>query len=511
MRNIVVASLIIFTIALPALAENQRYGISIDEAVRSAVSNNFDIALNRLAVERAKQRVIGATAIYDPALDAAAWLSQTRSAATSAFADPDVQKTSSGDFSIGVSGELFTGAEYNVEFETDELETNSTYASLDPQYGTALNFDLSQPLLKGAGRQVTEWKIITGLKDQSIAQKNLAARISQVITETQEAYWNLVYQKGKLMAEKESLSLAKNLMRRVQVQVSAGAMAPIETIQAKASVAEREGLVIEAENQLAKSEDELLTLINPDLGGAFWSKRLDPISEPATDFGAIDLDESVGMALTKRPEIVAAIAEIEKRGIELVYYKNQTKPSIDLFATLSLNGVRGEANDSIDFSSGETTTTPYSGQWGDALSDTFSGGYYDYAVGLKFSMPFSTRAAKAAAAEARFSIEEATVKLKKIERDITMEVRNAVRDIFSGQKQIDAAKAARKLAEERMAAELVKFEAGASTSFTVLEYQKDLIVQKSNELSAVASVRRAIARYYQAVGSALEASGLTVQ
>ena len=509
--TIIFATTLLIVTYQPASGEGERR-LSLQGAMRQAVVNNFDLAIQRIETKKATEKRKEAEAYFDPTVDAEVFQSQEKTPATSAFADPSVGETAHLGGSVGVSGILSPGTQYKVGLETGRDTTNSSYATLDPKYGTSIVMEATHPFLKGAGTKVNRWRIISGVADETIANMRLEAKVSDIITRTAEAYWNLTYSRGLLETENESLFLARDLLNRVKAQVEAGAMAQIEIIQAKTSVAERELLVIEAKTQLEKNNDLLISLISPDVTEETWGTRLNLTDKPEAKVLSVDYAQSVNAALTSRPEIRAAKKEIEKRDIALVYYKNSSLPSLNLFATLSLNGVRGEASDTAPIrDEPEDKVSPYVGGWGETISDSASGDFYDYAIGVKLSIPIGSRASKAQLAQAGFSVEEAALGLKRLERDIIVEVRNAVRDITNGKKRVEAAQAARKLAEERLSAELVKFEAGASTSFTTLEYQKDLTVQKNNELLAVAGLKKAEARYFHATGEALDKAGLSLE
>ncbi len=173
-----------------------------------------------------------------------------------------------------------------------------------------------------------------------------------------------------------------------------------------------------------------------------------------------------------------------------------------------MNGIRGRTRPIASFGGDGSTGSSFGGSLGDAFSDSLSGDYYNYLIGLRFTYPLGNRGAKSSAAIATLRTEETLLKLKSLEKDIVLEVRDAVRQIDSGKKQIKAAQYARILAERKLEAEIRKFEVGASTSFSVLEFQKDLTAERSHELRAMAETRKAIARYYKAIGSSLEYSGL---
>jgi outer membrane protein TolC len=68
----------------------------------------------------------------------------------------------------------------------------------------------------------------------------------------------------------------------------------------------------------------------------------------------------------------------------------------------------------------------------------------------------------------------------------------------------EAAEQARKLQEESLAAEQAKFEAGASTSFFVIQYESLLAQARSTEVAARSSYVKARAALARATGGILD-------
>ena len=78
------------------------------------------------------------------------------------------------------------------------------------------------------------------------------------------------------------------------------------------------------------------------------------------------------------------------------------------------------------------------------------------------------------------------------------------------QKQVDAARASRRLAEKNLDAERKRYENGMSTSFQVLQIQEALTQARSREVSAGAALRRALVEYYRATGRLLETNQVQI-
>jgi len=489
--------------------EETVHNISLSKAASEAVRSNFDIAIERVRLKTASEKRVIAESEFDPVLGSEVLTEKNRIANTSAFASPEVGETDTVSGKVSVSRKSSIGTEYSVSVNTARDFTNSEFQGLNPSYSGNLNLEVTQPLLKGAGADVNKWRIYTSLNNEEIARRQLQIKLSEVLTSVHETYWELLFLVENLKAVQEALDRAIDHETRIRVQVDVGSMPPIEIVQAQAFVAANEEDVIEAENLLAHMSDQLLKLITPHVyDTGMWNVRLNPVDYPDMVFPSINLEDSIAMALEKRPEVALLKKEIENKNIELVYLKNQKWPSLDLVATITHNGVRGRARGVKSFSTGEEAKSSFSGDYGDVFSDVGSGKYYNYLVGLKFSYPFGARAGRASEAVAVYEAEEIVLRLKALERDIVLEVRDAVREIESGKKRVKAARYARTLAEKKLSAEMKKFEVGASTSFNVLEFQKDLTAQRTDELRVLAETRKAMARYQKAVGATLEYNGM---
>ena len=78
-----------------------------------------------------------------------------------------------------------------------------------------------------------------------------------------------------------------------------------------------------------------------------------------------------------------------------------------------------------------------------------------------------------------------------LELQIATEVTNAALLVESNRERLQAAQAARELAEKRLEAEQSRFEVGLSTNFFVVQAQRDLRDAQNAELRALLDYRRA--------------------
>ena len=81
------------------------------------------------------------------------------------------------------------------------------------------------------------------------------------------------------------------------------------------------------------------------------------------------------------------------------------------------------------------------------------------------------------------------------EADEILRVTNAAYQVEMNAKRIETTRAARELAEQRLDAERKRLDVGMSTSFLVIQAQRDLAQAKSNELGAILSYDLALVSY----------------
>jgi HAE1 family hydrophobic/amphiphilic exporter-1 len=81
-----------------------------------------------------------------------------------------------------------------------------------------------------------------------------------------------------------------------------------------------------------------------------------------------------------------------------------------------------------------------------------------------------------------------------------------VRRIEANAQRVDANRAARVLAEEQLRVEQRRLEAGVSTTFNVVSFQRDLTAAEANELRAIADYFESLVNLDHVRGTVLEAN-----
>ena len=384
--------------------------------------------------------------------------------------------------------------------------------TINPRYESTLRFDVTQPLLKDFGMKISRKDIIVAKNDLEISERDLERAVQEIVYQVEQAYWNYVYAIENLDVQRQSLRLAQDLLEKNKRSVEVGTMAPIEIINAQATVAQRQADILAAETEVRNNEDILKTIIN--LAADIEMPRgvtIMPKEKPEYEKKEISLDEALSIALQNRPDLESARISLENSQIDMNYTKNQLLPGLNLSASYWSPGVSGDQllylNDNV-LSGIVVGTIP--GGFGDSFTDAFGFKYQNWSVGLTLDIPISNLLSRAQFKQARLNLEMAKLQLKNQEQEIFRDIKIAVRNVATNYERIQAYKAARELAEKQLEAEEEKLKVGLSTNYLVLQYQADLSTQRSQELRSIIDYKLSLAELYRDLGISLDEKNISI-
>ena len=193
------------------------------------------------------------------------------------------------------------------------------------------------------------------------------------------------------------------------------------------------------------------------------------------------VDAAVRRALAERTDLVRARKELEISDTGIALAKNETRPDLRLQANYLTDGAGGTRLVRTGGFPGTiigTQTTDYS----DVLGQVLTFDYPAWTVGMTFSYPIGKSAAEANLARARIEKDQQSTRLRGLEVTAVREVRQAAFRLEQDQQRVETARLSRELAEQRLEAEQKRFDVGMSTSFLVIQAQRDLAIANNNEL-----------------------------
>ena len=117
---------------------------------------------------------------------------------------------------------------------------------------------------------------------------------------------------------------------------------------------------------------------------------------------------------------------------------------------------------------------------------------------MTVSVPLGTSAADAAAARGRVERRQVDARLRTLELEIAATIARLADQVMNTSQQVQASMSARQLAGRRLDAENARLQVGLSTTFLVLQAQRDLATAQTNELRALLDFRKVLVDLEQA-------------
>ncbi len=533
---------------------------TLRDAVTAALAKNVDIELEKENVRLKQYDLIAAQGYYDPA--AVSTLLYNRSAIPTSA-------RFSGATSAAITQDRLTynagwrqnferyGTTFSADFNNSRLGSNTN--NLDVQYSPSLNFSITQPLFKNFRIDANRRLIKVTKKSLDLSDAVFRQRVIEIISNVQQAYWDLALAIRNEGVARESVGLAETQLNNNKRQVEVGTLAQIDVVSAATQVESRRQQVFQAINQVALAENTLKSYVVSGPNDDIWTARIEPVESFDIKPVSIPLEDAIKLAQENRPEVKQFGFQKEINQIDIDFYRNQAKPQIDLIAGYTTTGLGGSpvlsnsftpgcsnpipfvgADGKVDpnkaycasstvqlvnnvptvipsplvpltLTSGSSVDKQFIGGYGTALSNLFRNEFRTVSFGLQITLPLRNRTAKANLGRAKEVERQTDLQTRRLLQNIEVEVRNAVQSVETAKSRIDAAKAAREYAQQQLEGEEKKFAAGLSSTFLILTRQNDLSQAQFAELQAQSDYNKSVATLQRVVSTTLSSNGIEIQ
>lgn len=486
-----------------------RVDLTLDEAVARALERNLDLAVQRLNPQVFDLNLAQQLAAYRPTFDTN-FQNNSRTNPSQTQLDGGLSVVSDTvSLNSGVSQEVgWGGGRYQVNFNNNRSESTNFFTSFNPSYRSTVQASYTQPLLRGFRIDPIRQGIQVTRINRDIADIDLRQTITNTVSAVRDAYWELVYATRSVEVQQQALELAEALVRDNEARVEIGTLAPIDVVQARSEAAARRQTLAQAEQALATAELVLKQLIVDGTGDEYWRATLNPIDLPTLAPAPIDLEATVRRALDERTDLERSRRQLDINEVNLSSMRNQRLPSVDLTGSYQLQGQGGTRF--LRSGLGGAVLTEIPGGINDAFDQLVDLDYPVWTVQLNVSYPIGPSAADAAYARAQLQTRQVEAQLRQLELQVATEVTNAVLQIRAIARRIEAATAARELAEEQLAAEQSRFDAGLSTNFFVVQAQRDLSTAQDTELRAILDQQKALIELDRVQRTSLSQAGIQI-
>ena len=535
---------------------DQTVPLSLNDAIKRALENNNDIEVARDDVRFAETQLRALEGIFDPVFAITPTYDKRISPQQSSLGGGSVTSTTTYSFDPAVVKQFGKGGgNYFLTFSNDKTNTNNSFSQLNPFYSSNLSLQFTQPLWRNRSIDNNRRQIRIQRKRLDQSDADFRQRTIDVITRVQQAYWELVFALRDQQNQLSNLNLSRESLRNIEAQIAAGARAPLERAEVLTEVANRETALLSAIQAVAIAENNLKVLIFKEPASPEWSAQLTPTDTPKFDTTPVILDDALKAARDNRPELRRLRLQNDINAIDLQYFKNQTKPRIDLVGTVALTGLAGTAVSNavpippgtlVPLISGDPLQDPSAflfqqiraiqiaqglpvvdsplveveqsnvlnptliGGYGQTLRNLFSTDTRNIRVGVTIQFPFKNKTAEANLAGARIQKEQLQASTRSQEQTIEVDVRNSAQAVESARLRVLSAREARVNAEMQLEGEQRLYQVGRSTTFLLFQRENALANARASELRAETDYNKALADLQRATSTTLRANNVVV-
>lgn len=518
--------------------ESRPLALMLFDAVKMALEQNREIEVERISVRQAEYDLIAARGATDVLLGASSFYEHKTVPVGSVLAGgPNGSLTTKAlNYDFSAQQLMPTGAQWLAGFTNLRADSNSQFASLNPQYNTALSIQIRQPILRNFSIDDARRRILIASRALDLSDSQFRQKAIDIIARVQRSYWDLVFALRDVQIQRESVDLAKTQLERNRRMVNEGTLAPIELVSVEAELEKRSENVLTAVESVTRAENALKQLVLGDRESSAWNQPIIPTDAP--DLGAVSyaLTDAIAAALANRPELAQNDLRQEVNKVEVKFFNNQTKPQVDLFASYVATGLSGtpaltgnpfastttllleRVNALSDLAGIPPVVVPPGsalpgfllGGYGQSLSNLFSNDFRTFRFGVSFSFPVRNRLAQGQLGRSLAEGRKIGAQRKTLEQTIEVEVRNAVQAVETARLRVETARASREAAQKQSESEQRRFQAGLSTTYFVLERQNDLSAAQGRELKAMTDYSKSVSELQRVMGTTLTSANVQV-
>lgn len=366
----------------------------------------------------------------------------------------------SGNLAGAVSRRFSTGAvltsSLNSSFSRRYDELSNTTGV--PDYVQSLALDVSQPLLRGAGRRIAYSPIkqmyLLDLSSKLILKNEVMSLIGQVVN----SFNALASAQRQFIIAENALERSQTQRRTNELLIEVGRLARDDIVQSDAEISLREAALVTAENQVALAELALLNVIDVDGLEFEIVEKLDV--EPIE----LTVEQAVSIAQAQQPNFQLFKLAKSLAKIDLEVAENNQLWALDFRAGASLLNRRPRFDDSFK-----------------ALDQADQ---LDWRVGLNLEVPINDVGRDVAAQQARISYRRTELDMAESQQRLEIEVTSAVNNVQTAWRQVELAEQSVKLAQRQLEVEGKKLRLGRSSSFNVIALEDALVAAESEEVNS---------------------------
>jgi outer membrane protein len=405
---------------------------------------------------------------------------------------------------------LLSGGLVSVRYNQNYLLENSPSNILNPSTAANAQISIQHNLLRGFGIGVNARTIRVARAGLGISDLNFRAQVITVVNQVISAYFALAISHDQLRANRNVAEVADTFLSNVRRQIELGSVAPPEEINAQREAVNAQQQLVQTETTLRQQELRLKNLLSrsgPDVE-VLRRVRIVPVDQPTIP-NRDELPEMEAMvreALRARGDLALQLANFYNAQINALGTRNGLLPTLAAFTTTQNSGLAGTAR-FRDAGPGRPPTGPdpyFVGGIETPLAQIFRRNFPTHSVGAFFAATLNNRQASADYAIDQLQLRQNELNLAKVQNQVQVDLLNYIVAMQQARARYEAAERNVDLQRQLYEAENRRFQLGASTPYSVIQQQRDLVNAQSATVQALATYINAKVGLDQVLGRTLE-------
>ncbi|HSU58403.1 MAG TPA: TolC family protein [Bryobacteraceae bacterium] len=446
------------------------------------------------------------------------------------------------NYSEEISKGLITGGTVSFTFRNSYLNENAPSDVLNPSNGTSVQVSLQHNLLQGFGIAVNSRNITIARANLNIEDLTFKNQLIGSVVNVLDLYYGLVADYQDVKAKQAAVDVAQRFYNDNQKQVQIGTMAPLDVTTAEAQVASSQQDLVIAQTTLEQQQIQLKDVLSRNgLADPVIREAqiipLDHIEVPEQD-NLPPLKELVATAMANRPDIAAEKLNVINSQTNALGTANAVLPQLAALLSATTQGLAGTPRfvplrggegrglgtgplpsgfipcpPSLHQPPGTVCEVPdpyFVGGLGNALGQTFRRNFPTERAGAFIAPTLRNRVAQADNAIDQLGLRQSELQTQRDVNQVAVDVSTGVVGVQQARVRYQAAVRNRILEQQLLDAEQKKFSLGASTTFNVVQQQRDLATSQSAETAALVTYSNARVALDQTLGTTLQVNHISL-
>lgn len=362
---------------------------------------------------------------------------------------------------IGVRKKLPSGAELGLSYKVTKKSNNliSQTSRSDTEYNGQLSLSLKQPLLRNAGRSITETDLRIADLEHQIAVQQLTQQTLKSSIEGLSLYWQLYRAQETLRLRQELMANTQALEADTKARIAAGKLPAAALLELQGVMLNRQAELSRSQQALHEAQGKVLTAV--DLTLTELSRLATTPIERTTAPSAVNVN--LAQALERWSPYQISLLKRHQAQIRLDFAQNQTLPVADL--VLSYSG------------------TGYGKQSRSTRNTTEQARYPDWYFGFNFEIPLDgNQKAQQQFLAQGVRVTQAELEVSSIQNSFSNDFTVRANDLHVSYQLLQSSAEDVKLRQSIFDIEQQRINLGTGSLSTLIQRQVDLIEAKQRQL-----------------------------